>query len=317
MKNISRWKRQSAVRTTRDAAPTAKQWSALRASSLEILQVNAFRKVPWLVHGFSTRMGGESVLGEQRVLNLGFTDWDKRRAVESNRAKLAASLGVERTSLAPLRQFHSDLIYLFQKPAQPLRQPPRGDASITRAPGILLGIQTADCVPILLVDTQRRVIAAIHAGWRGTLKRIVMKTLGRMQMAFGTEPGDVLAAIGPAIGGCCYEVGPEVAQAFAGQFFEARQWFEGPFGQLAAGDTPNPLQWLTMVPPGHQPPAPRVNLDLRAANRWQLLEAGLSGENIFVSDLCTSCRTDLLFSYRRQGNLSGRMLAVVGIRPDV
>ncbi len=253
------------------------------------------------------------MVNKKRILNLGFTEWDKRKTVESNRATLLSALGAQEMCLAPLRQFHSDLIYSFD---EPVSKGPRADACITRVPGILLAVQTADCVPILLVDTERRAVAAIHAGWRGTLKRIVAKTLGRMQMSLGTRHRDVIAAIGPAIGACCYEVGPEVAQAFAGQFATARDWFDGPFDQLAAGDTPNPLQWLTMVPPGHQPPAPRVNLDLRAANRWQLREAGLSEKNILISDLCTSCRTDLLFSYRREGNLSGRLMAVIGIRSD-
>jgi YfiH family protein len=312
MKNISVTKRPAANRSQQTLAASGKQWSTLRAGGLEILQAKAMRTIPWVVHGFSMRGGGGSLLNGERILNLGFLDWDKRKSVENNRAKFIAALDAEEMNLAPLRQFHSDLIHFFQKPAQ---QAPRADAGITRAPGILLAVHTADCVPILLVDRQRRAIAAIHAGWRGTLKRIVMKTLGRMQMALGTESRDVVAAIGPAIGACCYEVGPEVAQAFAGQFGTARDWFDGPFDQLAAGDTPNPLQWLTMVPPGHQPPAPRVNLNLHAANRWQLLEAGIAPENIFVSDLCTSCRSDLLFSYRREGSRSGRMLAVVGIRP--
>jgi YfiH family protein len=311
MKNISKKKRSQSVGNPRTRVPSPNQWTALHARGLEILQVNALREIPWLVHGFSTRCGGESTVNGERILNLGFTDWDKRKSVEKNRAKLVHGLGAREMVLASLRQFHSDLIYLFERPTP---NPPRADAGITRSPAILLAVQTADCVPILLADTKRRAIAAIHAGWRGTLKRIVMKTLGRMQMTLGTRPHDVVAALGPAIGGCCYEVGPEVAQAFAGQFAAARNWFAGPFDQLAAGDTPNPLQWLTMVPPGHQPPAPRVNLDLRAANRWQLLEAGVAPENIFVSDLCTACRTDYLFSFRKEGGASGRLLAVAGIR---
>ena len=92
---------------------------------------------------------------------------------------------------------------------------------------MLLAVQTADCVPILLADTKNRAVAAIHSGWRGTLRRIAEKTLGRMQMDYGTRPADVIAAIGPAIGGCCYEVGSEVAREFASQFSEAREWFVG------------------------------------------------------------------------------------------
>lgn len=311
MKNISARKRLEAAQSKQARTRSSNKWTTLRASELEILQVSTLQKIPWLGHGFSTRLGGQSELNGKRILNLGFTDWDKRRLVEKNRAALTTALNAGEMAFAPLRQFHSDLIYFFERPAS---LPPRVDAAITRAPGILLAVQTADCVPILLVDTKQRAIAAIHAGWRGTLKRIAMKTVGRMQMLLGTQPKNVIAALGPAIGGCCYEVGPEVAQAFAGQFAEARDWFEGPFDQLAAGDTPNPLQWLTMVPPGHQPPPPGVNLDLRAANRWQLLEAGVTPENIFASDLCTSCRTDLLFSFRKEGSVSGRLMAVIGIR---
>ena len=123
---------------------------------------------------------------------------------------------------------------------------------------------------------KRRAVAAIHSGWRGTLLRIAAKALGRMRMEFGTSPQDVIAAIGPSIGRCCYEVGSEVAAAFHSQFPNAREWFDGPFETLAAGENdPNWLPWLTMKPPGHAPPAPRVHLDLDAANRAILAEAGV------------------------------------------
>jgi hypothetical protein len=133
-------------------------------------------------------------------------------------------------------------------------------------------------------------------------------------MNFGTRPADIIAAMGPSIGPCCYEVGPEVAQAFAGQFDAAKEWFEGPFDRLSSGEEPNPLPWLNMMPPGHQPAPPRVRLDLRAANRWQLLDAGVPSARIVVSPLCTACRTDLLFSYRREGPGTGRLMSAVGIR---
>ena len=192
-------------------------------------------------------------------------------------------------------------------------EPCRGDAVITQAPGLLLSVQAADCVPILLVDKRQRVVAAVHAGWRGTLARIVAKTLGRMRFEFGTRPADVLAAVGPAIGRCSYEVGPEVAQDFSSQFANAAEWFDGPFERLAAGVPPVLLPWLTMMPPGHEPPPERVWLDLRAANRWQLVDAGVPARNITASTLCTACRTDLLFSYRREGKNTGRMMAIIGI----
>jgi hypothetical protein len=216
-------------------------------------------------------------------------------------------------SLATLRQFHSDVIHIA---AEPSADAPRADALATRSPGLLLGVQTADCVPILLADTRHCVVAAIHAGWRGTLARIAVKALGRMRMEFGTRPGDVVAALGPAIGRCCYEVGSDVARSYAAQFPNASEWFDGPFDQLAYGEDPLWLPWLTMMPPGHVPPPPRTQLDLRAANRWQLIDAGVPSNKIDVSDLCTACRTDILFSYRREGAQTGRMMAAIGVREN-
>ncbi|MBZ5644683.1 MAG: peptidoglycan editing factor PgeF [Acidobacteriia bacterium] len=299
------------------ATPRRKEhqgWPVRRAGGLRILESRALGKLGWLVHGFSTRPGGESVLDGKPTLNLGFTDWDERARVEKNRAAFAAALGARKMPLVALRQFHSDVIYVPSAPAASPEDAPRADALATRAWGFLLGIQTADCVPILLADTRQRAVAAIHAGWRGTLARIAVKALGRMRMEFGTKPADVVAAIGPSIGRCCYEVGAEVAQAFAMQFPPAADWFDGPFEQLSHGEEPLWLPWLTMMPPGHVPPPPRVQLDLRAANRWQLMDAGVPESQIDVSDLCTACRTDLLFSYRREGAKTGRMMAVIGVR---
>lgn len=278
------------------------------------MQAAPFSKQSWLVHGFSTRAGGVSRLAGPAaagVLNLGITDWDTRANVAANRARFLTALGAADAKLITLRQFHSDIVHRVDAaPAQPLR----GDAAITPTPGLLLGVQTADCIPVLLADPRRRVVATVHAGWRGTLKRVVAKTLGRMQLEFGTRPRDVLAVLGPGIGRCCYEVGPEVAQAFAAQFARAREWFDGPFDRLAIGEEPNPLKWLTMAPPGHDPLPARVRLDLLAANRWQLLDAGVAPENVIASDLCTACRTDLFFSHRRERGKTGRLLGVIGIR---
>jgi copper oxidase (laccase) domain-containing protein len=132
-----------------------------------------------------------------------------------------------------------------------------------------------------------------------------------MQMHFATNPTDLLAAIGPSIGPGCYEVGTEVATQFHSQFADAPDWFD----EFRTGDEPNPVQWLNMMPPGHQPPPKNVHLDLKEANRAQLLTLGLRPQNIFVSDLCTACHLDLLFSYRKQGPQSGRLLSVVGVSP--
>ena len=292
-------------RTRRQAGAT--HWTERTHRGLRILQVPELAKLSWLVHGFSTRQGGASQLDGQRVLNLGFTEWDARENVKENRARLQAAVGAQDLKLVSLLQFHSDAILHFESAPT---EPSRADASVTKTAGLLLAVQTADCVPILLVDPKNRAVAAVHAGWRGTLARIVEKAIGRMQMQFGSQPADLLAAIGPAIGGCCYEVGTEVAAAFSGQFANAAEFFD----ELRTGDEPNPLQWLNMMPPGHQPPPKKVLLDLPKANRSQLEAAGVPAANIFVSDLCTGCRRDLLFSYRKEGAQSGRMMAVIGIR---
>jgi hypothetical protein len=278
------------------------------AVGASFLQVQTFNAFPWLAHGFSTSQGGVSTLNGSNVLNLGFTKWDARENVRKNRKLFQSALDANEFTLVSLKQFHSDVVCGF--PSAAPHEPCSADASITNAPNLLLGIQTADCVPILLLDPKQRAVAAVHAGWRGTLQRIVEKTIGRMKMEFKTDPSDILAAVGPAIGGCCYEVGTEVAASFHSQFADAPEWFD----ELRTGDEPNPLQWLNQFPPGHQPPPKNVRLDLRRANRAQLLTAGLRPQNIFVSDLCTACRPDLLFSYRKQGSESGRMMAVIGVR---
>ena len=284
-------------------------WSLRSAGGVQILSLAPFKTLPWLVHGFSTRSGGTSVLDSgERVSNLGFTAWDRREAVLKNRQIFQSALGASDLELVLLRQFHSSLVRFF---ADAPRDPLKGDASLTATPGLALGVQTADCVPILLVDPKKRAVAAIHAGWRGTLRRITEKTVGEMRKRFRSSPEDLLAAIGPAIGACCYEVGTELVTQFTSQFADARDWFD----ELRTGDEPNPLQWLNRMPPGHQPPPRNVRLDLPAANRTQLIAAGLVGKNIFGSDLCTACHPDLFFSYRKEGDGSGRLLSVVGIRP--
>ncbi|HKW34986.1 MAG TPA: peptidoglycan editing factor PgeF [Candidatus Acidoferrum sp.] len=307
MKTRNKAGRSGAGRKGEKHTSALKGWTERKASGLQILQADALTKIPWLVHGFSTRPGGVSELNSEKVLNLGFAEWDTKENVLENRSRFQSALGASDLTLIALKQIHSDVIHLFQNsPAEPCR----GDASATKRAGLLLAVQTADCVPILLADLKKRAVAAVHAGWRGTLRRIVGKTIGKMQMHFGSKPGDLLAAIGPSIGGCCYTVGTEVASEFRSQFSNASEWFD----ELRTGDEPNPLQWLNMAPPGHQPPPQNVLLDLRKANRAQLIDAGLSAQNITVSDLCTACRRDLLFSYRKEGGTTGRLVSVIGIR---
>ena len=307
-------------KTTRRTRPAkSAEWSRRKAAGFKLLEAPAFSRLNWLVHGFSTRPGGTSELKlnaagvqpAEKVLNLGFTEWDTSARVLENRAKFFAALGAKKMRVAALQQIHSDIVHLVDSTAA--ATPPKADALITQERGALLVIQTADCVPILLADTRRHAVAAIHAGWRGTLQRIAAKTLGRMQMEFGTRPQDVIAALGPGIGQCCYEVGPEVAKEFAAKFPNASDWFTGPFDALARGENdPAWLPWLTMMPPGHQPPPPRVQLDLIAANRAILAAAGVASMKIFSSGLCTACRPDLFFSYRRERN-TGRMMAAIGL----
>ena len=288
--------------------PSASSHTTHTSDGLELVQISALAKLPWLRHGFSTRRDGVSLLDGDPVLNLSFTDWDSRENVFENRRRFQSALGAVDLPLVTLKQIHSDVIHVFDSaPSESCR----GDALLTNRPGLLLAVQTADCVPVLLVDPKKRAIAAIHAGWRGTLARIVAKTIGAMQMHFATRPRDLLAAIGPCIGPCCYEVGTEVATQFLSQFPDASSYFD----ELRTGDEPNPLQWLNMAPPGHQPPPKNVLLDLRKANRSQLLAAGLQPRNIHVVDLCTACRPDLLFSYRKQGPGTGRHLSAIALRP--
>ena len=288
--------------------PVVPPWRLRKSQGLQVLELTPFAKLPWLIHGFSTRPGGLSQLESEKVLNLGHMEWDARETVAENRRKFQSALGAAAHQLFPLKQIHSDVIHLFfQNSAGTFK----GDASATNRPGILLGVQTADCVPILLVDPKKRAVAAIHAGWRGTLARITQKAVGRMQLEFGSNPSQLLAAIGPSIGPCCYEVAADFVSKFTAQFADAADYFDEPH----SGEEPNPLQWLNMKPPGHQPPPKNVHLDLRKANCSQLLAAGLRAQNIFASNLCTACRTDLLFSHRREGPLSGRLMAAIAIRP--
>lgn len=317
-------KRKPAARSRTRAAV---EWKPRRSGALQILESPALARLGWLVHGFSTRSGGASELPpparaakskSERVLNLGFTDWDTRARVTENRAKFFRAIGAGKMRVAALRQFHSDAAHFIDaanlEAATNSKSALQGDAIFTRESGVLLVVQTADCVPILFADTKNRAIAAIHSGWRGTLARIALKTLGRMKMEFGTNPADVIAAIGPAIGRCCYEVGSEVASDFDAQFRDARAWFDGPFDALASGESdPNWLPWLTMKPPGHAPPPLRVHLDLIAANRALLTDAGVPPSQISVAGLCTACRPDLLFSYRRE-KTTGRLIAAIGIK---
>ena len=269
-----------------------------------LLESKSFKKLPWLAHGFTTRAAG----------NLGFTKNASRRAVERNRAALVKKLTRTKAwPLVTLRQIHSDLIHsVTGVPEHPLP----GDGLITRTPGLLLGVQTADCLPVVLVDAKRRAIGVFHAGWRGTVKRIVEKGVGEMRRHFGTQPKDILATIGPGVHNCCYQVGQDVRDQFESQFAYASDLFH----ETKESDEIHeryPLLFLTARAPGHSEHVlpKKIFLDLVEANRRQLLDAGVPAKHISASPLCTSCRTDVLFSFRKEKEVAGRLLAVVGIKP--
>jgi YfiH family protein len=175
--------------------------------------------------------------------------------------------------LALLKQIHSDVV-LTATHSGPCGD---GDGLITDLPGLSISIRTADCYPILLVDDRNRAVAAVHAGWRGTAARIVQKTLASMRKMYGTEPGDVQAAIGPGIGRCCYEVGPEVARQF-----------------------------------GHALDQ-QTHLDLVSENRKQLEDAGVPAGKIEALGVCTFCDAKRFFSYRREREQAGRMTSFIRI----
>ena len=166
------------------------------------------------------------------------------------------------------------------------------DAIVSAAPHVLAGVKTADCVPILLGDPETGAFAAVHAGWRGTAARVASKALGRMMLEYDAQPQDIVVAIGPAAGSCCYEVGNEVINAFTANF-------------------PDYPDLFTATRKDH------ACIDLLQTNRLQLHYAGVDEKNIHVAPLCTMCRTDLFFSYRREKSVNGkvgRLMSVIGLR---
>ena len=218
-------------------------------------------------------------------------------------------------ALITIKQIHSSLVHrveLRDGCVEPAAL--QGDGLMTGTPGVLLGIQTADCLPVLLADRKRRAVAAYHAGWRGTLARIVENGVGRMRLEFGSKPKDLVAAIGPGIGQCCYAVGEEVCDQFESQFAYAPQLFREVFDSDAVKQK-YPLLFLSARAPGHGSLGPALHLDLAEANRRQLLAAGLKASAIFVAGECTACQTGRFFSHRKEQGFTGRMLSVIGIRP--
>jgi len=255
-----------------------------RALSCEPLAREGF------ANAFSTRAGGVSPFPSD-ALNLAGFDQDARENILENRRRFFRLLGGS-WSFSGCWQVHGSGVRVVREQPDALSEQEHCDALTTREPGVLLGVKTADCVPVLLGDARTGACAAVHAGWRGTLQGIVARALSKMREEFGTRPADVRAAVGPAALDCCYEVGPEVVEAFRGRFARA----DALFTPTAEG---------------------RALVDLHRANLEQLGDAGVPAERVHTLPLCTICRPDLFFSYRRDKKLhgrTGRHLSVIGRR---
>jgi polyphenol oxidase len=245
-------------------------------------------------NAFSTRGGGTSPMPREALNLAGFNEDAAENIYENRRRFLKLFDG--QWSLASCWQMHSADVRLVRsvedtlQPEKALGETVYCDALATTTSRILLGVKTADCVPVLLADERTGACAAIHAGWRGTLAEIVRRTLESMSVEFGTQASDVSAAIGPAAKACCYEVGHEVIEAFHEKFEAAGHLF-------------------TETREGH------ALVDLHKANREQLVAMGVPPERIYSAPLCTMCRTDLFFSYRREKRALGRvgrLMSVIG-----
>jgi len=241
-------------------------------------------------NAFSTRGGGVSPFPEAS-LNLAGFDQDSAENIHENRRRFFSVLGGE-WQLAACWQVHGRDVLVVRSTPDPRSEREHCDALATDLRGVLLGVKTADCVPIIVGDPRTGACAAVHAGWRGTLARIVNHALARMREEFGTDPGDVRAALGPAALGCCYEVGAEVVEPLRANFSDADSLF-------------------TPTSEGH------ALVDLHEANRRQLVESGVAPERVHTLPLCTMCRPDLFFSYRQDRKLygrTGRLLSIIGRR---
>ena len=251
-----------------------------------------------VVHGFSSRLGGVSE-GYFSTMNFSASRGDEPEAVLENFGRMAAALGVERDRMVVSWQTHTSNIRLVtEEDAGKGVIRPRDyrdvDGLITNVPGITLVTLYADCVPIYLADPVKRAIGLCHSGWRGTVQGIGEKTVKEMEAAFGSNPKDLIACIGPSICADCFEVGEEVAAAFKGAFL------------------PEYHRELCPVN-GH---TGKYHVDLWLANRLVLERAGLKEERIFVTGLCTKCNPDIFFSHRAMGEKRGNLAAFLCLKEN-
>jgi len=246
-----------------------------------------------VTHGFFTRIGGKS-RAPYASLNIGPFSQDDRYHKKENLRSIASVLSLpHQHQIVGARQVHgADIVEVDESHvAQSVffsKTPLQADGLITNQKGIFLSVVTADCLPVLILDPEKGAVGAVHAGWRGTLQGISGKAVIRMQECFHCRPADLTIALGPAIGACCYQVGPEVAEAFLKKDRNLRPFIK----------SLSPSQW---------------RIDLAGLNEYQLLKQGLNKKNIFILSLCTHCRQDLFFSVRAQKEPTGRQLSLIGI----
>ncbi len=243
------------------------------------------------VNAFSTRLGGVSDFPKDS-LNLAGFDEDSAENIHENRRRFLNAIGGD-FRLATAWQVHGDGIKVVNDQLDVDNSEDRFDGLVSQVSGILVGAKTADCVPVLIGDRSKKAFAAIHAGWRGTVGSIVVRAIEKMQAEFGSEPSDMIAAIGPAAGCGNYEIGDDVIEAFADKFEGSEKYFK-------------PTR------DGH------ALVDLHLANKDQLLSCGVPMNAIYTAPFCTMERPDLFFSYRlekRKYGKTGRLLSVIGRAP--
>lgn len=251
------------------------------------LRFKPYEEFPFLVQGFSTRLGGVSE-GEFASMNLSYLRGDDPQNVDKNYELICAALGIEKEQLVFTNQIHETKVSYADGSRQ---QYAATDALITDRPGVVIVTSYADCVPLYFVDPTRRVIGCAHSGWRGTRGKIGIKTVEAMSLTFGSRAEDMVALIGPSICKDCYEVSREVVEEFSVIL---------PEEQLEQAVTER----------GDE----KYQLDLWKINRFLLLEAGLREENIHIAGLCTCCNSGLLFSHRASRGHRGNLNAFLGIR---
>ena len=251
---------------------------------VEYLEATALTGCDFLTHAFCTRHGGLS-RGNFVSLNFSSTEGDSKEHVRANWRNLADAFKIDVARFLVVNQVHGEKILTIDRPLADLLvpEPPQFDAIITDQPGVAIGIKTADCVPIFFVDKVKRIIAVAHAGWRGTALSIAAKVVEALIAKFACRAEDIIAAIGPAIGPCCYQVDEPVFNAMRGH--KGRESFFPP--------APEEKRWM---------------LDLSLANKIQIMGMGVLDRNIYTARCCTSCNRDIFYSHRGEGGTTGRQL---------